>query len=260
MEVRRLTTGREPVPVEVGYCAGAMNAPDESAEATVTERVEEVARAAAALAARGAEVAAVEHRDEVRRAARAGAGVVVMAVALATVFVFANWAAEQALQPSLPGWRSPLLRAGGWLAVAVIAALLVARSEPRLLRIGRGGPDDPAAELAARQEAFEEAQRVLQDALEGLAGAVAAAAGREVASAMLPVEGIADMGEGMVDASAEAIELIDDVTDVIEDRIPGGVIVNRAFDIVLIPGRYGVRAARVMLSFGQAPAGPPPDE
>lgn len=237
-----------------------MSEPDESAESSVSERVEEVARAAATLAASSAELAAAEHRDEVRQAARAGAGAVFVGIALATVFVFANWAAERALEPSLNGWRAPLVLAGVWLAVALIAAVGVVRLEPRLRRLGRGGPEDPVAVLAQRQVAFDDAQGRLQDALEGLTGAIAVAAGREVASAMLPVEGIADFGEDVADVSEQAMEIVDDVTDVIEERIPGGVIVNRAFDIVLLPGRYGVRAARVVLSFGQDP-GPrrPPD-
>jgi Putative Actinobacterial Holin-X, holin superfamily III len=236
-----------------------MDEPEKPPESSVSERVEEVARAAAALAASSAELAVVEHRDEVRRAVRVGAGAVLVGIALATVFVFANWAAERALEPSLSGWRAPLVLAGAWLAVAVIAAVVVVRLEPRLRRLGRGGPEDPAAALAQRQAAFDEAQHGLQEALEGLTGAIAAAAGREVASAMLPVEGIADFGEDVADVSEQAMEIVDDMTDVIEERIPGGVIVNRAFDIVLLPGRYGVRAARVVLSFGQDPGvkGPP---
>ena len=237
-----------------------MNEPDESAEPSVSERVEEVARAAATLAASGAELAAVEHRAEVRRVARAGVGAAFVAIALASVFVFANWAAERALEPSLSAWRAPLVLAGAWLVVAVIAAVAVARLEPRLRSLGRGGPEDPAAALAERQAAFDDAQHGLQEALEGLTSAIAAAAGREVASAMLPVEGIADFGEDVADASEQAMEIVDDVTDVIEERVPGGVIVNRAFDIVLIPGRYGVRAARVVLSFGQPPGSKDPPE
>lgn len=237
-----------------------MNEPDESAEPSVSERVEEVARAAATLAASGAELAAVEHRDEVRRAVRAGAWAVVVGIALAAVFVFANWAAERALEPSLSGWRAPLVLAGAWLVVAAIAAVVVARLEPRLGSLGRAEPEDPATALAERQAAFDEAQHGLQEALEGLTSAIAAAAGREVASAMLPVEGIADFGEDVADASEQAMEIVDDVTDVIEERFPGGVIVNRAFDIVLIPGRYGVRAARVVLSFGQPPGSKDPPE
>jgi hypothetical protein len=67
---------------------------------------------------------------------------------------------------------------------------------------------------------------------------------------MLPIEGVADAGEKVVEVSDDAMEYVDDITDVVEARVPGGVIVNRAFDIALIPGRYSVRAARIVLSYG----------
>ena len=52
----------------------------------------------------------------------------------------------------------------------------------------------------------------------------------------------------MVDATDEIIEKADEITDVIEERLPGGVVVNRVFDFVLVPGRFGVRIARSVLS------------
>jgi len=82
---------------------------------------------------------------------------------------------------------------------------------------------------------------------------LADAAQHEIASAMLPVEGIADVGEDAADATEDALLFVDEVTDVVETRLPGGVIVNRAFDYALIPGRVGVRAVRLVVSFGQAP-------
>ena len=230
-----------------------MNSERQQDEATVTDRVEDVARAAAALAARGTELSATQHADDVRKAKRASAAALVLAVALATVFVFANWAAERALSSSLESWRAPLVLAGGWLLVAIAAAVTLARLEPKLLRLGRP-PVDPIADLAQRQAAFDEAQTGLRSALEQLAGALADAAQHEIASAMLPVEGIADVGEDAADATEDALLFVDDVTDVVETRLPGGVIVNRAFDYALIPGRVGVRAVRLVVSFG-----PPPD-
>jgi len=220
-------------------------------DASVSGRVEDVARAAAALAARAAELEATRRRAEVRRAAGAGVGAVILAVALATVFVFANWAAERALSSSFSGWRAPLLLAGIWLAVAVVAAIVVVRLEPRLVR-RRAKPDDPAAVLAEREAAFEKAQGELRDSVEALATEIAKSAGKQVADAMVP-DGIADFGEDVMDAGDLVIEKVDDVTDVIEARIPGGVIVNRAFDVALVPGRFGVRVARGVLSYGQPP-------
>ena len=225
-----------------------MNSERQQDEATVTDRVEDVARAAAVLAARGTELSATQHADDVRKVKRASAAALVLAVALATMFVFANWAAERALSSSLESWRTPLVLAGGWLLVAIAAAVALARLEPKLLRLGRP-PADPIADLAQRQAAFDEAQTELRSALEQLA----AVAQHDIASAMLPVEGIADVGEDAADATEDALLFVDEVTDVVETRLPGGVIVNRAFDYALIPGRVGVRAVRLVVSFGQPP-------
>lgn len=226
-----------------------MNDTDEPTGQSVSDRVEDVARAAARLTACSAELAAIEHRDEVRRATRAGGGLLALAVAAAAVFAFANWAAERALESSLSGWRAPLVLAGVWLVVALAAGILVTRAEPWLMRIGRSQPADPAAARAA----LADAQTALRDAIEGLTGAVATQAAREVADAALPIEGVADAGAKVVDAGDDAIEFVDDITDVVEARIPGGVVVNRAFDIALIPGRYSVRAARIVLRNGAPP-------
>ena len=119
--------------------------------------------------------------------------------------------------------------------------------EPKLLRLGRP-PADPIAELAQRQSAFDEAQTELRSALEQLAAALADAAQHEIASAMLPVEGIADVGADAADATEDALLFVDEVTDDVETRLPGGAIVNRAFDYALIPGRAGVRAVRLVVS------------
>ncbi|MGN6379736.1 MAG: hypothetical protein ACTHNU_12345 [Gaiellales bacterium] len=228
-----------------------MNDESHEDDGSVSGRVEDVARASAVLAARAAELEATRRRDEVRRAAWAGVGLAVLAVALITVFVFANWAAERALSSSLSGWRAPLLLAAVWLAVAVAAAIVVARLEPALFR-RRPQPPDPAVALAEREAAFEAAQGELRESVEGLAGAIAKSAGKEIADAMVP-DGIVDMGEDVMDVSDRALDKVDEVTDVIEARLPGGVVVNRVVDVALVPGRFGVRVARIVLSYGQPP-------
>ena len=228
-----------------------MSETDEASERSVSDHVGDVARAAATLTARTAELAALEHRDDIRRATRAGEGLLALAVAAAAVFAFGNWAVERPLESSLSGWRAPTVLAA--LLVAVVAAVVVTRAEPRLMRIGGTRPDDPAVALAEREAAVADAQAALRDALEALTGALAAEAAREVAAAAMPVESVVDAGEEVVDATEVAVEWVDDATDVIEARVPGGVLVNRAFDIALIPGRYSVRAARIVLSYGQPP-------
>jgi hypothetical protein len=231
---------------------GVVNDEPSEHEGSVSECVEEVARASAVLALRGADLEAYRRRDEVARASRAGVGLAALAVALAAVFVFANWAAERALSTVLSGWRAPLVLSGAWLVVALVAFVIVVRVEPRLRHLRPSAPADPQAELAQREAAFDQAQTALRESVEGLTGAVAKAAGKEVADAMMP-DGIVDMGEGVVDIGDRAMEKMDEVTDVIEARVPGGVIVNRAFDVALVPGRFGVRVARVVLRYGQTP-------
>ena len=217
-----------------------------------TERVEDVARAAAVLAGRGGELAAAQHQDDVRNAARAGAGLATAAVALLTAFAFANVAAERALESSLAGWRAPLVLAGVWVVVGLAAAALAARWVPWLRRMLRGTGEEREAVLAERRRAFDDAQSAMHEALEALAAATAAAAQREIAAAVVP-DSIADAGEGLADAGDKALDMVDDATDALEGRIPGGVVVNRAFDIALAPGRIGVRAARTVFSRGQSP-------
>ena len=64
-------------------------------------------------------------------------------------------------------------------------------------------------------------------------------------------------GEGMVDATGDVFEAADEITDALEERLPGGIVVNRAFDIALVPGKFGVRVARSVLKVGgQGPVGP----
>jgi hypothetical protein len=227
-------------------------------EPDVTDRVEDVARAAAVLAARGGELAAAQHQDDVRRAVRALAGLATAAVALLTGFAFANVAAERALSSSLSGWRAPLVLAVVWVVLGLFAAALVVRWEPWLRRMLRGTGEGRDVVLAERQRAFDDAQSALHETLEALAAATAAAAQREIAAAVVP-DSIADAGDMIADAGDIALDFVDGATDVIEDRVPGGVVVNRAFDIALAPGRIGVRAARTVFSFGQTPEQEPED-
>lgn len=220
-------------------------------ESDVTERVEDVARAVAVLAARGGELAAARHQNDVRRAAHSAAGLATATVALLTGFAFANVAAERALSSSLSGWRAPLLLAGVWVVVSLVAAALVWRWEPWLRRLLRGTGEQREAVLAERQRAFDDAQSAMHDALEALAAAAGAAAQHEIAAAVVPGS-IADAGDQLADAGDKALDMVDGATDAIENTIPGGVVINRAFDIALAPGRIGVRAVRIVFSFGQS--------
>jgi hypothetical protein len=104
----------------------------------------------------------------------------------------------------------------------------------------------------------EEAEAQLRATLEELAEAVSGAAQEQIAAAIMPIAGgMVRAGEGMVDATGDVIEAADEITDALEERLPGGIVVNRAFDIALVPGKFGVRVARSVLKVGgQGPVGP----
>jgi hypothetical protein len=117
--------------------------------------------------------------------------------------------------------------------------------------------DAPASadNLQERQEAVDESGQRLREAIDQLGEAVAEAAEQKIAAAVLPLAGgMVEVGEEMVDATDEIIEKADEITDVIEERLPGGIVINRVVDFVLVPGRFGIRIARSVLSTG--PTGP----
>jgi hypothetical protein len=218
---------------------------------SVSELVEQVGLDAAVVALRRGQLELAEHGAEVRRATRAGVAAAICAVALLTAFVFANWALASALSSPLPGWRAPLVLAAAWLAIAGIVSALWVRAER--ISVKNWLRDLGEADTAARrQEAVEEAEQQLLQTLDRLADAIAQAAQEGIASAVLPVAGgMVDVGEGMVDATGDVLEAADEITDTIEEAVPGGIVVNRAFDVALAPGRFGVRVARTVFSLGR---------
>ena len=77
----------------------------------MTELTEQLGRAVGALLQREVELSAARNRPALRRVALAA----VAAVAFATAFALANWAAVRSLDSVLPGWAAPLVLAGAWL-------------------------------------------------------------------------------------------------------------------------------------------------
>src|SRR5690242_18296095 len=85
---------------------------EETASVPVSKRAEQVARAAATLSLRGAELAAARRAPELRPVARDLAGVAVLALAAITAFGFANWAAASALSTTMGDWAAALVQIG----------------------------------------------------------------------------------------------------------------------------------------------------
>jgi hypothetical protein len=222
---------------------------------SVSELAEEVGRDATALAFRRAQLELSEQAPEVRRTARALAAAGLCLLALLTAFVFVNWAAASALSSPLPVWRAPLVLAAAWLFLGAVLGAVWLRSERVPVR--RWLQDADVGEtLARRRQAVEEAEQELRQTLDRLSDAVAQAAQDRIAEAILPVAGgMVDVGEDTVEATDDVLEAADEITDVIEERVPGGVVVNRAFDFALAPGRFGVRVARTVFTLGRNTSG-----
>lgn len=200
----------------------------EEAPQTVADLVEQTGRDAAVLAA-------ARNRPALVRATRRSVAVSLVVIAALTAFALANWAVVEALSTTWSGWRAPLAVSAVWLAVAVVLAVVV---RPRQV-----------AWSALTSE--EEAEERFRTTLDELVEAVSRAAEQRIAQLILPVAGgMVSAGEGMIDATDEVIEKADEITDVLEERLPGGVVVNREVDVALLPGRFGIRIARTVFRFG----------
>ena len=82
------------------------------------------------------------------------------------------------------------------------------------------------------------------DSLERLTGALARETGEQIAHAAIPLAG------GVVTAGEEIMDAADEIADAIEDAVPGGGVIDRMVDIVLVPGRFSVRVSRTLLRRG----------
>jgi hypothetical protein len=153
---------------------------------------------------------------------------------LLSAFVLANVAAVRALSSWLPDWAAPLLLAAAWTVVAVLLALFL---RGRALRVTGWDVDDAEAARA-------EAGRAVLETLERLSPVIT----REIALAAVPAAG--DMAEGVMDAGSELIENADEIVEALTEDVPGGGVVNQMWDVVLMPGRLGIRVATTVLRRG----------
>jgi hypothetical protein len=190
---------------------------EETAPVPVSERVEEVAGAAAVLSMRGASwpLRGGPRSCDLSRETWPVSPCSLLGI---TAFGFANCCRERALDDDARLGGGAHSR--GRLDRDRIAALLL-----------RGGPSSrnwrrvvaPAA-ADNRQEAVDEAGRSLRTAIDEFGEAVAQAAEQKIAAAVLPLAGgMVEVGEDMVEATDEVIEKVDEINDAIEESVPGGM-------------------------------------
>jgi hypothetical protein len=168
---------------------------------------------------------------------------------LLTAFGLANAAAVDALSNVLPTWAAALVLAAAWVVVGALLALaLHLRAEHgkgwAWWRILTGGPSTPALE-----EACARARQDVRATLEKLAPELS----KEVAEAAVPMASAvatgmaAGVAGGAVEAGSDLIEGSDELVESITVEMPGGGLVNQVWDVVLMPGRWGVKVATTVL-------------
>ena len=236
--------GAEAAPEETSATADGDEAVLEETEAEAPEQrvsdlLQHAGRDAATLALREVELATAQHAPELRRAAYVTAAALGAALALLTAFALANWAAVVGLSSVFSEWLAPLVLAAGWVTVGVVLLALVRRSVERssVRRWWRAIQTDPADSIVAFEHARDDARQVMGDSLETVTATLA----KQVGQAAVPLAGgaVAGAAEGIIDAA-------DEISDTVEDAVPGGAVINRAVDIVLAPGRLGIRVTRAV--------------
>jgi len=219
--------------------------PDE--DTSVTELLIQLGGDVSVLAFCEAQLAASRNMPEVRRAARDIAAALVAGIAFLTAFVFVNVAAMLALATVMPSWLAALILFLVWLLIgaAVAIALMVRAGHVtgwKWWRIFTAGPEESLKDL---ERARAEAEEAVLATLQRLAPAVTV----EIAAAAVPVA--AGAVGGVVDVGSDLLEASDDMVEAIAEDLPGGGRVNQMWDVVLMPGRFGVRVATTVLKRGE---------
>jgi hypothetical protein len=219
--------------------------PDEAQ--SVTELLVQLGRDVSVLVFCEAQLAASRNMPEVRRAARDIAGALVAAIAFLTAFVFANLAAFEGLKNGLSAWLAALVLGAAWLGVgAMLTVALMVRAGNvtgwRWWRVFAAGTDETSKDL---ERAREDAEQAVRETLQQLAPAISV----EIATAAVPIAG--DMASDVVEAGQDLLEGSDDIVEAMAEDLPAGGVVNQMWDVVLMPGRFGLRVATTVLKRGE---------
>lgn len=210
---------------------------------SLTELLVELGHDVSVLAFCEGQLAISRNAPEVRRAARDIAAAVVVALAFATAFVFVNVAAVYGLSRVMSWWLAALVLAAIWLVIGtVLLVVLMVRAGQvtgwKWWRVFKEGPEETREDL---ERARDEAEKAVYDTLGRLTPVISV----EIASAAIPIAG--GMAGGVVDAGDNLLEASDDIVEAIAEDLPGGSVVNQVWDVVLMPGRFGVKVATTVL-------------
>ena len=224
-------------------------AKDEEAP-SITELLVQLGRDISVLAFLESQLAASRNLPHVRRTVRDISGAVIAGLAFLTAFAFANVAALSGLSAAgVSTWVAALALCVAWLVLgfAVTVALMVRAGHVtgwRWWRVFRAGPEESLEDL---ERARAEAEEAVRETLTRLTPAMTV----EIASASVAVAG--DVAGGVVDVGEDILESSDHVVEAIAEELPAGSVVNQMWDVVLAPGRFGVKAATTVFRRGEAP-------
>jgi hypothetical protein len=211
-------------------------------ERTVPELLVELGRDASALAITQAELTASQNMPEVRRAAAGLSAAGLAVLAFLSAFVLANVAAVYGLSTVMSPWLAALVLGAVWLVVGILLAVALSRS--RLSRWWRlvTRPEQTTEEL---EQARDAAAQEVRDTVEELGLAISSGI------AIAAVANAGDMASGVLDMGGDVLEATDDIVESITEDVPGGGIVRQMWDVVLMPGRFGLRVVTTVVKRGE---------
>jgi hypothetical protein len=210
--------------------------------------LEQFGRELGVFARSAAELEAARNVPEIRRAVRQVAGLGIAAIGAATAFVFLNVAAIDGLSKVMAPWLAALVLAAAWVAIAGLLLFGYLHRARRWLvwLLFKAPPQSALDELEReRNEAGQELRATAERIGPAVAIGIATAAIPEVGEVAGEVVG--GVAISVVEAGDTVLEVSDEVVDAIAEEIPGGGVVAQVWDIVLIPGRFGVRVATTVL-------------
>ncbi len=215
---------------------------------SVTEFFEQLGRELSELGLSEAQLEAARNMPEVRRAARDISGVLVLVVAALAAFALINVAAVDGLSKVMTTWLAALVLAAVWgVVVAVLLFAFMGRARRWLLWLLLKEPPTEAVEELKQKR--DDTGRAARTTLERLGPALAV----QIALAAVPKVGdvAGDVAGGVIEVGDSVLEASDDFVEAVAEQIPGGGVVNQVWDVVLVPGRFGVRVATTVLRRGK---------
>jgi hypothetical protein len=134
-----------------------------------------------------------------------------------------------------------------WLAIGagLLVALMVRAGKVtgwRWWRVFTAGAEETSKEL---ERARAEAEQAVRETLMQLAPAISV----EIATAAVPIAG--DMAGDVAEAGQDLLETSDEMVEAMAEDLPGDGVVNQMWDVVLVPGRLGLRVATTVLERGE---------